>query len=87
MKPDLVLDTAVSELRALGLRGQQVKYIAALAEAWNTHADLHRLEQLENKLVIKALTAIKGIGEWTAQMFLLFALRRPDVFAPRDLGI
>ena len=87
LKPDLVLDAAVSELRALGLSGQKVKYIAALAEAWNTHADLHRLEQLEDELVIKALTAIKGIGEWTAQMFLLFTLRRPDVFAPRDLGI
>ena len=84
MKPDLVLDTAVSELRALGLPGQKVKYIAALAEAWNTHADLHRLDQLKDELVIKALIAIKGVGEWTAQMFLLFTLRRPDVFAPRD---
>ena len=87
LKPDVVLDAAVSELRALGLSGQKVTYIVALAEAWNTHAELHRLEQLEDEEVIKALTAIKGIGEWTAQMFLLFTLRRPDVFAPRDLGI
>jgi DNA-3-methyladenine glycosylase II len=87
LKPDVVLDATVSELRALGLSGQKVTYIVALAEAWNTQANLHRLEQLEDEDVIKALTAIKGVGEWTAQMFLLFSLRRPDVFAPRDLGI
>ena len=87
LKPDVVLDAAVSELRVLGLSGQKVTYIVALAEAWNTHAELHRLEQLEDEEVIKMLTAIKGIGEWTAQMFLLFTLRRTDVFAPRDLGI
>ena len=87
LKPEVVLDAAVSELRALRLSGQKVTYIRALAEAWNVQTDLHRLEQLQDKEVIKALTAIKGIGEWTAQMFLLFTLRRPDVFAPRDLGI
>lgn len=87
LKPDVVLDASFSELRALGLSGQKETYIRALAEAWNVQTDLHRLEQLQDKEVIKALTAIKGIGEWTAQMFLLFTLRRPDVFAPRDLGI
>ena len=87
LNPDVVLEAAVSELSALGLSSQKVTYIVALAEAWNTQAHLHRLQQLEDEEVIKALTAIKGIGEWTAQMFLLFTLRRPDVFAPRDLGI
>ena len=87
LEPDVVLDAAVSELRVLGLSGQKVTYIIALAEAWNNQAELHNLEQLEDEEVIKALTAIKGVGEWTAQMFLLFTLRRPDVFAPRDLGI
>lgn len=87
LKPTLVLHTTIDDLRALGLSGQKVTYIAALAEAWSTQAKLHRLEELEDEEVVRALTAIKGIGEWTAQMFLLFTLRRPDVFAPRDLGI
>ncbi|MBN32145.1 MAG: hypothetical protein CL845_09205 [Crocinitomicaceae bacterium] len=87
LKPDVVLYAAVSELRTLGLSGQKVSYIVALAESWNTRPDLRRLEQLEDEEVIKTLTAIKGIGKWTAQMFLLFTLRRPDVFAPKDLGI
>ena len=87
LQPELILDTAVSELRALGLSGQKVTYIVALAEAWKSDADLHQLEQIEDVEVVRALTAIKGIGEWTAQMLLLFTLRRPDVFAPRDLGI
>lgn len=86
-KPEVVLKADVNELRALGLSGQKTSYIAALAEAWITNDDLHRLEQLEDEEVVGALTAIKGIGEWTAQMFLLFTLRRRDVFAPRDLGI
>ncbi len=87
LKPEVVLNASVSEMRALGLSGQKVTYIVALAEAWKTHDDLQRLEQLEDEEVIQALTAIKGIGDWTAQMFLMFTLRRPDVFAPRDLGI
>ena len=87
LKPDVVLDAATSDLRSAGLSGQKVTYIVALAEAWSTRDELHRLEQLEDEEVIKALTTIKGIGEWTAQMFLLVTLRRPDVFAPRDLGI
>jgi len=56
LAPDVVLEAAVSELRALGLSGQKVTYIIALAEAWNTQANLHRLEQLEDKEVIMALT-------------------------------
>jgi DNA-3-methyladenine glycosylase II len=87
LKPDLLLDVAANELRSLGLSGQKATYIIALAEAWQNDANLHRLEQLEDMEVVQALTAVKGIGEWTAQMFLLFTLRRPDVFAPRDLGI
>lgn len=87
LRPDVVLNASVSELRALGLSGQKVTYVVALAEAWKTEAALERLEQLEDREVIRVLTSIKGIGEWTAQMFLLFTLRRPDVFAPRDLGI
>ena len=85
--PEVILDAPVNELRALGLSGQKTTYIIALAQAWKTDSALDQLEQLEDDEVICRLTAIKGIGEWTAQMFLLFTLQRPDVFAPRDLGI
>ena len=86
LKPDVVLDAAVSELRALGLSGQKVTYIVALAEARNTHAELHRLEQLEDEKVIKALTAIKGIGEWTAQMFCSSPFGGPTYLLPAGSG-
>ncbi len=87
LRPEVVLNAPSTELRKLGLSGQKTTYIVALAEAWHQDATLHQLELLEDSEVIRALTAVKGIGEWTAQMFLLFTLRRPDVFAPRDLGI
>lgn len=87
LRPDVVLNASLNELRTLGLSGQKTTYIVALAEAWKTEPALGSLEQLDDREVIHLLTAIKGIGEWTAQMFLLFTLRRPDVFAPRDLGI
>src|SRR5260221_6565478 len=48
---------------------------------------LTRLPEMEDAEVIKTLTAIKGIGVWTAHMFLIFALRRPDVLATGDLGV
>lgn len=87
LRPDVVLNASATELRALGLSGQKATYIVALADAWKTESALDRLEHADDVEVIRMLTSIKGIGEWTAQMFMLFTLRRPDVFAPRDLGI
>lgn len=49
--------------------------------------ELDRLEELDDEAVIAELVAVKGIGEWSAHMFLMFQLERPDVLAPGDLGI
>jgi len=86
--PELLLRMETERLRGVGLSGQKIRYVRAVAEAWQTepttYSNLHKLEDQE---VINALVAITGVGVWTAQMYLMFTLRRPDVFAPGDLGL
>ena len=75
-------------LRAAGLSGQKLRYIRDLC----THVGsgslrLEALEELPDAEVVAALTQVKGIGRWTAEMFLIFRLHRPDVLPVGDLGI
>jgi DNA-3-methyladenine glycosylase II len=75
-------------LRGVGLSRQKVAYVRALAAAWLEDPErFEHLRALSDEGVCSALTSIKGIGVWTAQMFLMFTLQRPDVFAPGDLGL
>lgn len=76
------------ELRAVGLSNAKARYVLDLAK----HVDegtlkVDLLPQLTNEEIIKELTAVKGIGEWTAHMFLIFALGRLDILPVGDLGI
>lgn len=71
-------------LRALGLSRQKVKYAHALAEAGIDYA---ALRNMPNAQVIKTLTAVSGIGAWTAEIYAMFSLGRADVFAPGDLAL
>ena len=86
--PQDVLNCKAPELRELGLSDSKVKYMKAVAEAAGPDCinfiDMHKMS---NDEVIKQLTEIKGIGVWSAQMFLMFQLQRKDVFAPCDLGL
>jgi DNA-3-methyladenine glycosylase II len=75
-------------LRAAGLSGQKVAYLRDLcARIDDGRLDLHALDTLPDEEVIARLTAVKGFGVWTAQMFLMFRLQRPDVLPVGDLGI
>jgi DNA-3-methyladenine glycosylase II len=66
----------------------KVKYLRSLAEhVLDGSLELDRMESLSDEEVIAELTAIKGLGEWTAHMFLMFHLGRPDVLPVGDLGI
>lgn len=76
------------ELRDAGLSWAKVAYLRDLAEhVEDGDIDLDRLPQLADEEVVEELTAIKGIGRWTAEMFLIFHLGRPDVLSTGDLGI
>jgi DNA-3-methyladenine glycosylase II len=87
--PDEVLADDPDELRtAAGLSHAKVRYLRSLAEhVLNGSLELDRLNELSDDEVIARLTAVKGIGLWSSQMFLIFHLRRPDVLASGDLGI
>jgi DNA-3-methyladenine glycosylase II len=88
VEPDGILRLTEEQLRAIGLSKQKCAYVLDLAA--KTHARevvFEELPHLSDEDVLAKLTAIKGIGVWTVHMFLLFALRRPDVLPSGDLGI
>ena len=75
-------------LRAVGLSGQKVGYLRDLsARIADGRLQLNELDALPDEDVIERLTAVKGFGRWTAEMFLMFRLHRPDVLPAGDLGI
>jgi DNA-3-methyladenine glycosylase II len=77
-----------SVLRGVGLSGQKVGYLRDLcARIADGRLQLEELEALDDELVIERLTSVKGFGRWTAEMFLMFRLHRPDVLPVGDLGI
>jgi DNA-3-methyladenine glycosylase II len=75
-------------LRSVGLSGQKVGYLRDLsARILDGRLKPEELDDLDDELVIERLTAVKGFGRWTAEMFLMFRLHRPDVLPVGDLGI
>jgi DNA-3-methyladenine glycosylase II len=87
--PQEILDDDPEELRAAaGLSKAKVGFLRSLAEhVLSGELELERLDELDDEQVIEELTAVKGIGTWSAHMFLMFHLDRPDVLAVGDLGI
>lgn len=83
-----VLSADPVALASAGLSRQKLSYILDLARHVADGAlPLHRVERMVDEDVIEALTAVKGIGRWSAQMFLMFRMGRPDVFPELDLGV
>ncbi|HEX6459474.1 MAG TPA: DNA-3-methyladenine glycosylase [Thermoleophilaceae bacterium] len=86
--PRQLIDTEPDALRAAGLSRAKVAYLRDLAErVEDGDLDLDQLAELSDRQVSEQLTAIKGIGQWSADMFMIFHLGRPDVLAVGDLGI
>ncbi len=87
--PEEVLADDPDELRAAaGLSRAKTTYLRSLAEhVRDGSLELERLDELPDELVIGELTAVKGLGLWTAHMFLIFHLERPDVLPVGDLGV
>ncbi len=87
-EPHELSATPDDELRAAGLSRQKIGYLRDLADRAHTgDLPLARLDAFGDDEVIAALTRVKGVGRWTAQMFLMFRLGRPDVLPELDLGI
>lgn len=86
--PETVLRLSEAELRKAGLSYQKIKYVKDLSsKVKNKELELERLGKLSDEEVITELVKVKGIGRWTAEMFLMFSLGRPDVFPVDDLGV
>ena len=88
IKPVEVLDMDINEFCGVGLSRQKAGYIKNIAEAFEKKIiDEKIIIKCNDAEIIKMLTQIKGVGIWTAEMFLIFTLRRPDVFPVTDLGV
>ena len=85
--PIMVKERSHEELRSAGLSNQKASYIHNIANAFYTGAIQKDIDTIGDNEVIECLTTIKGVGPWTAKMFLMFTLNRPDVFPVTDLGI
>jgi DNA-3-methyladenine glycosylase II len=86
--PVSVLSRKRTELRACGLSDRKTEYIADLAQHFaDGKIHLHRWPEMDDEAIIAELTEVRGIGRWTAEMFLMFNLLRPDVFPLDDLGL
>jgi len=83
-----IVETPFEKLRALGLSNAKVNYVQNVARFEMENGMSHRkLSRMSNEEVIEYLTQIKGVGRWTTEMLLMFALCREDVFAVDDLGL
>lgn len=86
--PEAVIALSDGKIQSAGISRSKTSYIKNIALAVTTHTlNLRNLESFDNQRVQEELTKVKGIGPWTAEMFLLFSLARPDVFSYSDTGL
>jgi len=87
-KPDEVLAVTIETLRSVGLSNSKANYVRNIAQAVSSGSlPLDQLEKQSDDEVKRELIKIKGIGPWSAEMFLIFSLKRPDIFSVGDLGL
>ena len=88
MTPEALLKLRPQKMRAAGLSKQKTLYIRELARLTRDgEIQFERLPEMEDAAIIETLTRVKGVGVWTVQMFLMFALQRPNVLPVGDLGV
>ncbi|NRB12578.1 MAG: DNA-3-methyladenine glycosylase 2 family protein [Candidatus Thalassarchaeum sp.] len=85
--PQSILSHTHEELRGCGLSGRKAEYLHGIAEAWTNGYEDIRWEDLSDEEASERLVALRGVGTWTAEMILIFALLRPDVFPIGDIGV
>ena len=88
LQPSAVLALGADTLRAAGLSARKTDYLADLARHFESGAvHVRQWQQMDDEAIIEELVAIRGIGRWTAEMFLIFHLMRPNVLPVDDLGL
>jgi DNA-3-methyladenine glycosylase II len=87
-RPEVLLAARTADLRRAGLSRQKIATLRAVAEAFHARElDNRRLRRMDDDAVVEAVTKVRGIGEWTAHMLLMFSLGRPDVLPVGDYGV
>jgi DNA-3-methyladenine glycosylase II len=86
--PGAVLELETAELRTLGLSARKTEYLIDLAQHFQSgRVHVRQWQQMDDEAIIEELVAIRGIGRWTAEMFLIFHLMRPNVLPLDDIGL
>lgn len=85
--PESILGASYDNLRACGLSGRKSEYVVGIAEAWLMGYSEIVWSELSDEEATSRLVALRGVGEWTAEMILIFSLLRPDVFPIADIGV
>ena len=86
--PEIVLKLTSNSLKSAGLSRQKVTYLKNIAKSFkNKSFNIRDLKKMDDDLAIDYITKLKGLGIWSAQMFLMFNLNRPDIFPTKDIGL
>lgn len=85
--PEKTLSLSFEELKSIGLSKQKTSYIIDLAQKFAEYLSKLNFEEMNDEEIIEELIEVKGVGRWSAEMFLIFSLARKDVFAVDDYGL
>ena len=86
--PETVLKLTSLSLKSAGLSRQKITYLKNIAKSFkNKSFNIRELKKMDDNLAIDYITQLKGLGIWSAQMFLMFNLNRPDIFPTKDIGL
>ena len=88
IKPKIILKISSRNLKSAGLSRQKVSYLKNIAKAFkNRSFDIKKIKKMNDEDAISYITKLKGLGVWSAEMFLMFNLNRPDIFPIKDIGL
>ena len=88
IKPKIILKISSRNLKSAGLSRQKVSYLKNIAKAFiNKSFDIAKLKKMNDSDAINYITKLKGLGVWSAEMFLMFNLNRPNIFPVKDIGL
>ena len=88
VRPKMVLKISSRILKSAGLSRQKISYLKIIAEAFeNKSFNFRKIKKLDDSEAIEYITKLKGLGVWSAEMFLMFNLNRPDIFPVKDIGL
>ena len=88
VRPKMVLKISSRILKSAGLSRQKISYLKIIAEAFEYKSiNFRKIKKLDDSEAIEYITKLKGLGVWSAEMFLMFNLNRPDIFPVKDIGL